>query len=173
MRLVQREALGEVPAQARVGGLSVLDHRCIGIEQDVDGRDWVRFFESKYRIPVILHVHYGPAFGPGLIEPFVEPSEGGGFPVVGPLTVGVRVVDIEAESPPAAGGCPLEHLQVTVRIAERGDGAPANMHLDADGLALPVINKLISGRRTSTGFPSRSSNFVLMLVPMTCSGGTP
>src|SRR5262249_18624279 len=74
---------------------------------------------------------------------------------------------------PAAGGCPLEHLQVTVRIAERGDGAPANMHLDADGLALPVINKLISGRRTSTGFPSRSSNFVLMLVPMTCSRGTP
>ena len=33
--------------------------------------------------------------------------------------------------------------------------------------------KFTSGRRTSTGLPSRSSNFVLMLLPTTCSGGMP
>src|SRR5262245_28974045 len=52
------------------------------------------------------------------------------------------MVNIEAEPRPTAGGCPLEHLQVTIRIAERGEGTPANMHLDADGLALPVVNEV-------------------------------
>src|SRR5262249_24198754 len=96
-------------------------------------------FVGEYRLPVTLHVDDGPASGPGLIEASVEPSEGRRLPVVGPLTVRIRVVDIETESRPATGGRPVEHWQVTVCIAERGDGAPANVHLDADRLALPVI----------------------------------
>ena len=40
---------------------------------------------------------------------------------------------------------------------------------------LPALSslKFSSGSRTSTGLPSRSSNFVLMLLPITCSGGMP
>ena len=49
MRRVQGEALGEVLAQARVGGLGVLDHRGVRIEQDVDGRDGVRLCGIRFR----------------------------------------------------------------------------------------------------------------------------
>jgi hypothetical protein len=40
---------------------------------------------------------------------------------------------------------------------------------------LPALSsmKSISGRRTSAGLPSRTSYFVLTLLPITCSGGTP
>ena len=43
---------------------------------------------------------------------------------------------------------------------------------DKDLPALSSMNS-ISGRRTITGLPSRTSYFVWMLLPMTCSGGTP
>ena len=46
MGLVQSETAGKGLAQARVGGLRVLHHRCVGLEQNVDGRDraclWVQ-----------------------------------------------------------------------------------------------------------------------------------
>jgi hypothetical protein len=45
------------------------------------------------------------------------------------------------------------------------------MRLIPTGLPALSSTKLISGSRT-TGLPSRSSNFVLMLLPTTCSGGT-
>ncbi len=40
---------------------------------------------------------------------------------------------------------------------------------------LPVLSsmKSISGRRISTGLPSLTSYFVLMVEPTTCSGGIP
>src|SRR5262249_60982400 len=62
-------------------------------------------------------------------------------------------MDIEAEPRPIAGGCPLKHLQVTVRVAERGDGPSANMHLDADRLALPVIDEVDFGETNQHRLP--------------------
>jgi hypothetical protein len=41
------------------------------------------------------------------------------------------------------------------------------------GLPALSLLKFNCGRRMRTGFPSRSSNLVLMLLPMTCSGVTP
>ena len=57
--------------------------------------------------------------------------------VVGPLALGVGVVDEEAEARAAAGGGPLQHLQVAVGVAEGGDRAAADVRLDADRLARP------------------------------------
>ena len=57
--------------------------------------------------------------------------------VVGPLALGVGVVDERPKRAPAAGGRPLEHLQVAVGVAEGGDRAAADVLLDADRLARP------------------------------------
>jgi hypothetical protein len=43
--------------------------------------------------------------------------------IVGPLALGVGVVNEEAEASPRGGGRPLQHLHVTVGIAERGCGS--------------------------------------------------
>ena len=47
--------------------------------------------------------------------------------VVGPLARGVGVVNVEAETRARTGGGPLEHLQVAIGIAERGDGTATNV----------------------------------------------
>ena len=47
MRLAQGEALGEFLEQARVVGLGVLDHRCVRLKHDVDGRDCVRLISRR------------------------------------------------------------------------------------------------------------------------------
>jgi hypothetical protein len=59
-------------------------------------------------------------------------------------------------------------LEVAVGIAEGGDGAATNVQVDGKRLSLFVVD-----RRVMTGFPSRTSYFVLMLLPITCSGGMP
>jgi hypothetical protein len=41
VRRIQTEAFGKNLEQASVRGLRVLDHRCVRLECDVDGRDWV------------------------------------------------------------------------------------------------------------------------------------
>jgi hypothetical protein len=48
-------------------------------------------------------------------------------PVIGPLAVGIGVVDIEAEARTLARGGPLHHLLITVRITERSEGTPADV----------------------------------------------
>src|SRR5262249_46036623 len=102
----------------------------------------VRLLEREYRLPVILHVHHRPAFGPGFLEPLVEAAEGGPFAVVNPLAVDIGMVNVEAEAQPGAGSGPLEHLKVTIRIAECCERPPADMHLDADGFSLSVVDEV-------------------------------
>ena len=38
--------------------------------------------------------------------------------------------------------CPLQHLQITIRVAEGGDGAAADMLVDADGFACFVVDEV-------------------------------
>ena len=62
--------------------------------------------------------------------------------VVGPFALGVGVVDEEAEARAAAGGGPLQHLQVAVGVAEGGDRPAADVLVDADGLAGLVVDEV-------------------------------
>lgn len=52
------------------------------------------------------------------------------------------MVDVEAEARAAAGGRPLEHLQVAIGVAECGNGAAADVLLDGDGLAVLVVEEM-------------------------------
>jgi hypothetical protein len=63
------------------------------------------------------------AFGLGFVEALVELTDVR-LAVVGPFSLGVGVVDIEAEMLAAAGSGPLEHLQVAVGVV--GDGQPGS-----------------------------------------------
>jgi hypothetical protein len=90
---------------------------------------------------IVLHVHDNPALRPGFVESFVETANVR-ITVVGPFALGIGVMDVETEARARASSGPLEHLQVAVRIAEGGDGAAANMHVDANGLARLVVNEV-------------------------------
>jgi hypothetical protein len=98
---------------------------------DLPGRSLL--LEREHPLPVRLHVHDRPAPRLGLGEPFLEPADVRA--VVGPLAVGVGVVDVQAEARAGDGGRPLQHLEVAVRVAERRDRPPADVHLDADEFA--------------------------------------
>ena len=137
-----------------------------------EGSHYLFLLDRVDYLPVVLHVYDSPLVALHFLERFVK------FPnvrltVIGPLAVGIGVMDEQAEARALAGGRPLQHLQVAVGVAERGDRAAADVLVDADGLALLSSMKFNSGRRTSTGLPSRISNLVLMLLPTTCSGGMP
>ena len=93
--------------------------------------------------------------------------------VVRKLARPIVVVHEEGEACSRAGRGPLQHLQVAVRVAKGGNGPPANAALDADRLTFLVVHQVDSASLTSTGRPSRISNFSLPPLPTTCSGGMP
>ena len=62
--------------------------------------------------------------------------------IVGPFAHGVGVVDQGPEARPVADGGPFQHLLVPVGVAEGGNGPPADVHLDAHGLARLVIDEV-------------------------------
>src|SRR5260221_2715716 len=107
-------------------------------------------FESENFLPVVLHADHGPAAGIGFVEPLVEAADAR-FAVVGPFAAGVVVVNVEAETRALAGGGPLQHLQVAVRIAERRDGPAADEFLDAEGFALLVVDEIHRGQLHDDG----------------------
>jgi hypothetical protein len=53
--------------------------------------------------------------------------------IVGVFARGIVVVDVEAEAQAAAGAGVLQHLQVTIGVAEGRDGAAADVLVDPDG----------------------------------------
>jgi hypothetical protein len=67
----------------------------------------------------------------------------------------------------------LQHLQITIGVTKSRDRPAADVTLDADGFAFLVVDEIDSGSRMINGRPSRISNFILMLLPTTCSGGMP
>src|SRR6188768_3590250 len=76
-------------------------------------------------LPIILHVDDGPAPGLGFVEALVELADVR-IPVVGPFALGIRVMDIKTQPRAVGDASPLQHLQVAVRVAERGDGPTAD-----------------------------------------------
>src|SRR5688572_18868596 len=81
-------------------------------------------------LPVVLHIHDRPAPGRGFVQGFVQLADVR-LAVVGPFALGVGVMDDQSETRAAPRNGPLEHLQITVGIAEGGDGAAANVMLQA------------------------------------------
>ena len=75
VRFIEGESLREGFEQSGVVGLGVAKHGGVRLEQDVDGRDWVRFFEREYRIPVSFHADDGPALHIRVIQPLIQPPE--------------------------------------------------------------------------------------------------
>jgi len=62
--------------------------------------------------------------------------------VVGPLALGVGVMDDETEARTGTGCRPLQHLVIAIGITERCERPSANVHLDADWLAFFVIHEV-------------------------------
>ena len=78
----------------------------------------------------------------GFVESFVKLADGR-LAVVGPLALGVGVVHDTGIN---AGRCRqsvhCEHLQVAIGVSEGGDGAAADVLMDADRLAFLVVNEV-------------------------------
>ena len=85
-----------------------------------------------------------------------------GLAVVGVFALGVGVMDDQRRS---AGRRPqrrpLQHFEIAVGVAERGDRAAADVLVDADGLAGLVVDEVDLRQRNRTGLPSRISNLRL------------
>src|SRR6185369_7941174 len=96
--------------------------------------------EREDFVPVLLHVHDNPALRDGFVPGLVEPPDLR-RPVVRPLALGVGVVDDAAEADAFPCRRPLEHLLVAVGVAEREDGAPADVVVDPLGLAGTVVDE--------------------------------
>ena len=101
-------------------------------------------------LPVLLHVHDRPALSLGLVECLVEPSDVRGT-VVGPLALGVGVVHEAHEARTATRDRPLQHLVVTVGVAESEQRPLANIFVNTDQAGAP-------GRVLYPGLPSRRTN---------------
>src|SRR5882724_1468891 len=86
-------------------------------------------FESKNRLPVVLHADHGPAFRLRLVPGLVELADLR-LPVVGILARGVVVMHDQHEALAGAGRGELQHLQVAVGIAEGGDGTAPDDAVD-------------------------------------------
>jgi len=77
----------------------------------------------------------------GFVEAAVEPADAR-IAVVGPLALGIIVVDEEAETQSGAGGSPFEHLEIAVGVSKGGDGPAADVLLDGDrfvGLIIAAV----------------------------------
>jgi len=88
--------------------------------------------------PVPLHVDDHPSALRGFIQTAHELPDVG-IAVVRPLAFGVGVMNDDAEARPLRAGCPLEHFEVAVRIAEGYRRPPADGLVDADRLPRFVV----------------------------------
>jgi len=64
------------------------------------------------------------------------------LPIIGLFTLGVGVVHKSHETRTAACRRPLQHLQVTVGVAEGKDRAAVDEVVDPDWLARPIVDEL-------------------------------
>ena len=95
-------------------------------------------------------------------------------PVVGPLTLGIRVVNDQSEARTLSECSPSQHLEVAVGVAERHDRSPPDDLVDAHGLAGLVVDEIDrrpAGRARVRRRAARISTFARL--PTTCSGGMP
>src|SRR5262244_1067178 len=113
---------------------------------DGPAADARRVAGGKDVLPVRLHVDDDPAVGRRRIEGGAEAADMGEA-VIGVLTLGIGVMHDHAETAPVAGKrCPLEHFKITIGIAKRRDRATADVTVDADRLASPVVDEVDVGK---------------------------
>ena len=94
-----------------------------------------------YDLPVILHVDHNPATLSGLVETSVEAAHVR-VAVVGPFALVVRVVDDHSKARSLASCGPLQHLKVTIGIAEGRDGAQTDELVNTNRLSRPVVDEV-------------------------------
>ena len=73
-------------------------------------------------------------------------SDRRGVAIVGVFAFGVGVMDDQAEARAAAHRGPLQHFEIAVGVAERGDRAAADVLVDADRLAGLVVDEVDLGQ---------------------------
>src|SRR5450755_35007 len=101
--------------------------------------------ERKDHAPVLLHVDDGPALGLRLVERLVELADTR-LAVIRIFAYGVGVMHQTHEPRTTAGGSPLQHLKVTVGVAEGEDRPAADMQIDADRFAGTVVDEAQLGK---------------------------
>src|SRR4051794_27800880 len=109
-----------------------------------------KLWPRKYGLPVAFHVRDGPAIEHSGIERLVEFADMG-VAVISVFALGVGVVHQKAEAHSAAARRPLQHFEVAVGIAERGDWTLADMGVNPDGLSGSVIDEIDFGQAEQFG----------------------
>src|SRR5688572_29272007 len=108
------------------------------------------FLRREDDVPIALHVHDRPTSCGGFVEALIQFTDVR-LAVVGPFPFGVGVVNVETETRAAAGGGPLEHLEVAIGIAEGGDGTAADVMLDGGRFAGFVVDEVKLGQADDDG----------------------
>src|SRR3954463_15291987 len=86
--------------------------------------------ERKNAFPVPLHVDDCPALGASVIERLIELPDVR-MAIVSPFAFSIGMMYDAHEAGPLASRCPLQHLIVAIRVAEREDRLPSNKAIDA------------------------------------------
>src|SRR6056297_4157794 len=93
-----------------------------------------------YSFPVTGHVDDQPAPARTLVQPSGQTADRA-VTVVGPLALGIAVVNDHSKARPGASHRVLEHLEVSVGVPRRKDRSLADMGVDANRLAGLVVDK--------------------------------
>ena len=172
----QQQAAGAAAARPAARSAASTAARPAAGRSATSSRIWASsgkpFFGRVDDFPVGLHVHHRPALGLRFIERLVEAADGG-LTVVGPFPPGIGVVHQQGKMSAFPGIGPLEHLQVAVGVAERGDRTAPDVLVDGNRLALLVVDEVDRRQAHQRRTPPISLYSTLMLLPMTCSGGMP
>ena len=129
--------------------------------------------KAKMRFQSCFMSTSGPAIEEGGVPGQVEPAKCR-LAVIGVFTLGVGMMDDAAQTrrPTRLGG-PLQHFEIAVRIAEGGDRPPPDKFVDSDRLARLVVDEVDFRQPKQPRYAVPCLIRVLMLDPITCSGGTP
>ena len=95
--------------------------------------------------PIVFHIHNHPTAFSRLVQTTVESAKRRA-PIVGHLTLVVRMVKEEAESRAGTASGVFQHLEVTVGISERKDGPSTDEFMDTNRLACFIINHVNLGQ---------------------------
>src|SRR5262245_42322476 len=106
--------------------------------------DWARWLWRKHGAPVVLHADDRPALGQRLVPALAERLQLVGA-IVCVLARRIVVMNEEREAWTTAVPRPLQHLQVAIGVAERGNRPTADPALNADRLAFFVVDEIHFG----------------------------
>ena len=120
-----------------------------------------------------LHVDNRPAVDRRGVERLVEVPEMR-IAVVGIFALGIGVMHKKAKARRRPPRRPLQHLEIAVGIAEGGDRTAADMLVDADRLAGPVVDEVdFAASGTARLAVAHLELGLDRCEPTTCSGGMP